>query len=250
MKRIFCTLVMISISLILLPQSMADLNDGLVAYWPFNGNANDASGNGYHGTINGATLTIDRFGNADSAYEFDGNDYIKAAAIGLPTGERTTSLWFYANTLSTRPVLLGYGGNGPPGTSWWMNLNHGGTLAYFLGVHYTQSLYLKYYYAQPPVGKWIHFVTTTDSSGSKIYVNGVETASNNYFVNNTYVTGKDLAIGVDVSGRGIAPYTDRNVGYFNGKIDDVYIYNRALSEDEIFALSLEIPVLVHFPWAI
>jgi len=50
----------------------AGINDGLVAYYPFNGNANDESGNGNNGTVNGATLTSDRFGNANSAYSFDG----------------------------------------------------------------------------------------------------------------------------------------------------------------------------------
>ena len=51
MKRIICTLVMITIFLILLPQAMADLNYGLVTYYPFNGNANDESGNGNDGII-------------------------------------------------------------------------------------------------------------------------------------------------------------------------------------------------------
>ena len=46
--------------------------NGLVGWWPFNGNANDESGNGNHGTVNGATLTQDRFGNANMAYGFDG----------------------------------------------------------------------------------------------------------------------------------------------------------------------------------
>jgi len=46
--------------------------DGLVGYWPFSGNANDLSPNTNNGTVNGATLTTDRFGNADSAYNFDG----------------------------------------------------------------------------------------------------------------------------------------------------------------------------------
>ena len=46
---------------------------GLVGYWPFNGNANDESGNGNNGTVNGATLTTDRFGSANSAYSFNGN---------------------------------------------------------------------------------------------------------------------------------------------------------------------------------
>ena len=44
--------------------------DGLVGWWPFNGNANDGSGNGNNGTVNGATLTEDRFGNGNAAYEF------------------------------------------------------------------------------------------------------------------------------------------------------------------------------------
>jgi len=51
---------------------LADLNDGLVAYYPFNGNARDESGNFNDGAVNGATLTEDRFGNKESAYSFDG----------------------------------------------------------------------------------------------------------------------------------------------------------------------------------
>ena len=46
--------------------------NGLVAYYPFNGNANDASGNGNNGIVNGATLTTDRLGNMNSAYTFNG----------------------------------------------------------------------------------------------------------------------------------------------------------------------------------
>ena len=53
--------------------------NGLVGYWGFNGTANDQSGNGNNGTENGATLTTDRFGNANSAYSFDGNDFIEIA---------------------------------------------------------------------------------------------------------------------------------------------------------------------------
>ena len=51
--------------------------NGLVGWWPFNGNANDESGNGNNGTVNGATLTTDRFGNLNKAYSFDGNDNIE-----------------------------------------------------------------------------------------------------------------------------------------------------------------------------
>ena len=54
--------------------SYADLDDGLVAYYPFSGNANDASGNGNHGTVDGATLTTGRSGYSNCAYHFDGQD--------------------------------------------------------------------------------------------------------------------------------------------------------------------------------
>ena len=60
--------------------ALADLNEGLVAYYPFNGNANDESGNDNHGTVYGAALTYDRFDNTNSAYKFDGiNDIIRVA---------------------------------------------------------------------------------------------------------------------------------------------------------------------------
>jgi hypothetical protein len=45
-------------------------SDGLVVYYPFNGNANDASGNGNNGAVSGATLTSDKDGNTNKAYEF------------------------------------------------------------------------------------------------------------------------------------------------------------------------------------
>ena len=50
--------------------------NGLIAWYPFNGNANDESGNGNNGTVNGATLTIDRNGNSDNAYSFNGSSFI------------------------------------------------------------------------------------------------------------------------------------------------------------------------------
>ena len=77
-----------------------NLQQGLVGYYPFCSNANDESGNGSNGTVYGATLTTDRFGNPNSAYEFNGtNNYIKASAEYLPTNKRTVSAWFYANSV-------------------------------------------------------------------------------------------------------------------------------------------------------
>ena len=60
----------------------AGINDGLVAYYPFNGNANDESGNGNDGTVNGAIPTIDRFGSVDAGYEFNGNSDFTSKLFG------------------------------------------------------------------------------------------------------------------------------------------------------------------------
>ena len=85
--------------------SNADLNDGLVAYYPFNGNANDESGNGYDGTIYGAELTEDRFGNPDSAFDFDGIDD-KIVTPVIDGQFKTISLWFYGKSYPDSPNSL------------------------------------------------------------------------------------------------------------------------------------------------
>ena len=53
--------------------AQVNLNQGLVAYYPFNGNANDVSGNNINGVVSNATLTTDKFGASNSAYDFNGN---------------------------------------------------------------------------------------------------------------------------------------------------------------------------------
>ena len=85
--------------------------NGLVGYWPFNGNANDESGNGNNGTVNGATLTTDRFGNANSAYSFDGvDDYIQTNYTGISgSNSRSFSLWYFTNAFGPSQTLLSYG---------------------------------------------------------------------------------------------------------------------------------------------
>ena len=65
---------------------------GLAAYYPFTGNANDLSGNGHNGTVTGATLTTDRFGNPNSAYSFNGtSSYIYAGNISSLTTTSTSN---------------------------------------------------------------------------------------------------------------------------------------------------------------
>ena len=72
----------------------------LVAFYPFNGNANDESGNNLNGTVNGATLSLDRFSNPESAYSFDGSDIITIAHNDLlnNNNELSFSVWVKPNT--------------------------------------------------------------------------------------------------------------------------------------------------------
>jgi hypothetical protein len=76
--------------------------NGLVGYWPFNGNANDLSVNANNGTVNGATLTTDRNGNANSAYSFNGSSGISiphSTSLNIASSS-TFSFWLKYNSLS------------------------------------------------------------------------------------------------------------------------------------------------------
>ena len=85
----------------------------LVAYYPFNGNANDESANANHGTVNGATLTEDRFGNANRAYNFTGLNHITFPTTAAhQTDSFTISWWFKAVLSGDRAILSCVGGSG------------------------------------------------------------------------------------------------------------------------------------------
>lgn len=97
-KQFLVSLILISLPFITISQT---LNDSLLIYYPFSGNANDLSSNGFNGTVN-ASLTTDRFGNPNSAYSFDGiNDYIDLPySLKLkPAYPFSISFWLKLNTL-------------------------------------------------------------------------------------------------------------------------------------------------------
>ena len=209
------------------------IND-LVAYYPFNNNANDESGNSNNGTVNGATLTTDRFGNPNSAYYFGDNNYIKASANNLPTNDRTVSLWFKANSTASMPTLLGYGGSSC-GQSYMMMLNVcGWGENYFYAQSHCNDNALGYLSPDPITPtSWYHWVITTEGTVEKMYLNGVLASINYNFNTPTYVDSKDLSIGVNVDPTGYAPYTDGCTGWFDGSIDDIRIYKHALTDLQV-----------------
>ncbi|MGB3006904.1 MAG: LamG domain-containing protein, partial [Chitinophagaceae bacterium] len=245
MRKLYLLLAWLSLS-------ASALSQNLVAYYPFNGNANDESGNAINPTYTGAgvTLTTDRFGNTNKAYNFDGaaNSYIRMPADLLPTTNRTISLWFNVPDVSNRPGLLGYGGNGSYGTTLLMGLNCTGTGQYWVQGHGGLNG-IGYTYPAVPVNNWYHWVLTINGSEQKIYVNGELKSTANTFSGSTAVVGKDLALGVITSPSGVAPYTDINVGYLNGKLDDVRIYDAAMSDAQVLNLyNSEVGMAAYYPF--
>ena len=197
------------------------LPNGLVAYYPFNGNANDASGNGNNGTVNGATLIQDRFGVANSAYNFNGtNNYIGFA--GVPTSQVdnwTVSAWLKPssfNQVQSIAVALGYddgySGNG-----------------YSLGIYLSQlhavfggTADLDGGFTFPVTNQWYQVVMLRNSGVTTFYVNGVFTSGGNAA---TPYAPSSFRIG-----------SENGLRYFSGAIDDVRVYNRALSSNEVATL--------------
>ena len=251
MKRVLLTLTLV---LFIAPIAKAqDLpsyipTDGLVAYYPFNGNANDESGNGYHGTVNGATLTVDYNGNKNSAYSFSSDtvDYISADASEFPSGNnpRTISVWYKAQEISSDGIstqLLGYGGgNAFPtncGESFIMNFENpdipGGGIGLYEVQGHCQNFRRTSDIPTPLNNTWHHIAVTFDGDVLKFFNNGNLISTYSGVEMSTTVAGKLFCIGRETNENGDAAYTHQDYKAFTGTIDDVVIWNRALTDQEI-----------------
>lgn len=220
------------------PSFPSDLLNGLVAYYPFCGNANDVSGNNNNPNFNSATLTTDRFGNPNSAYSFNGiNQYIKGSSNNYPSLSRTISFWFKLNTDATHPVLFAYGG-GPCGTSFFSTINQTSfAKRYTVQAHcWVDSCSSNKSY--PANNAWTNWTISSGNNVTKFYVNGIltETFQNTDF-NGTAVFGREFSFGVCTNpNTGIAPYIDGEIGYLNGSLDDIVVYNRVLDDNSVSQL--------------
>jgi hypothetical protein len=206
--------------------------NGLVGWWPFNGNANDESGNGNNGTVNGATLTNDRFGNVGKAYFFNGsNNYITAGTNNFPSGnqQRTISIWFKINNYpkpDTTYILLNYGqagNNNACGLAIDSILGGGPRLNFFSwnnsDVLDTNSFDL---------GTWHNLVGSFDGTLGKLYLDA-QLIGQNVSIWNTIITL--FTIGKNNQTNNSLPY------FFYGELDDLGVWNRALSQEEIIILN-------------
>ena len=207
---------------------------GLMVFYPFKGNANDLSGNGYDGTVNGATLTTDRFGKTDNAYHFNGTANITTQFPGVSAnGDRSVSFWtkIDAGEAGGSCCFYGTATNGAffnPGV-FAQNTPH---------VHLDISnAYLDCSAPNAANGKWHHFVFVfsaqlgTSLDGVRVYFDG--TLLTGYTGNNftTYPINTGTTTKFTIGGKTGATT--------QMSIDDLRFYNRVLEDSEIMQLFYE-----------
>ena len=217
---------------------------GLVAAYEFTGNADDVSGNGNGGVVNGATLTADRFGNVNSAYSFDAvDDYIRVGETlsGLPA--YTQAAWVnlgLADGAHAEHAIL----TTPSGTLFYQ---HGPRILNIVliedrqgGVSSNPHTSFVYYV---PLGiadeTWFHLsVTAHADNTAELFINGSPVNPGTRFTDGGGVG--DVPVAVIGAGER-SNKTPPVVFQFSGSIDDVYIYDRALSPSEIQTLYSAVP---------
>jgi|UPI000482DF9E hypothetical protein len=204
--------------------------NGLVGYWPFSGNANDVSGNGNNGTVSGATLTTDRFGNTNSAYSFSNSSILITNQFynnGWPN--YSISLWFLTNNNNQRMQMIfnttphdGEGfsychNNRPNLFSHWKNENPN---------NHSWNIFSANPLIYNPINNlvWYNLVIIKNGNTYSYYVNGVFDKSST-----TTISALNQLTGVRFGSIGGAEY-------LNGKLDDIGIWNRALTQAEITGL--------------
>jgi hypothetical protein len=204
--------------------SQLDLNDGLVGYWSFDfENAEDESINNNHGTVYGATPTD---GISGRAFLFDGiDDYIMvpdSPSLDI-TQEVTLSVWVILDTIVTDepPVFVYKRGDGADADE-----------VYKLGVDSYGVGLVDFRINSDPVeggslllSKWHHVVGTFDGSVKKIFLDGVQVVDETH-VATIQTSSRHLYIGVDQDIWNMNQFLD-------GIIDEVRIYSRALTKDEV-----------------
>jgi hypothetical protein len=209
----------------------SNLNQGLAAYYPFNGNANDESGNDNHGTVYGATLTNDRFGGNNGAYYFDGNAYISIPNVlnsdisDITVSAVVSSDQTYYTQIAGSIVYTGIGE-----TNLYSSLG-----GYGYGVKLSNGSW--YYASYGLVTNQFINLTAVYKKGQEIelWINGelqdTEIIPSNL---NLYNPARPASIG--------AAYGGLFEGYFfKGVVDEVRIYNRALTQSEIQELAQTAP---------
>ncbi|HRO42063.1 MAG TPA: T9SS type A sorting domain-containing protein [Flavipsychrobacter sp.] len=223
MKKIKLLVFFLLTSLNLLAQLIPQV--GIVAHYPFNGNANDVSSNSFHLTGIGATLCPDRFGRTNHAYQFDGiNDYLFYGAALPQDSVYTFSFWYLSENSNQRGHILNNGNSAANGIGVLQNSGitspqvPGSSISFFAGG-------VNFFYATATnINAWHHVVVRCNLDTFDFFYDNVWKYSgqfNSYSPNGVFFLGYNYI---------------QNKDGFKGKIDDFALYNRALTLAEIDTL--------------
>jgi hypothetical protein len=199
--------------------------NGLVGYWPFNGNANDESGNGNNGTVNGATLTADRYGNVGKAYNFNGlNNYVQTPVSS--DNNYSISVWLNPALISQMHII-GNDDEASSGKALVLN-TLGGVEIYNCHPGISPQCY-----GVPGINAlsnlvnsniWANVTISVNNGNASFYVNGVLVGNG--------AGVETFGINWQIGAKGNL-FTQNS---FHGKLDDIGIWNRALTQEEVTGL--------------
>ncbi len=209
------------------PQVIAPVDpgtDGLVAHYTLNGNVRDSSGEGHHGTVGGGPVYVDGPAGYGQALEFNGvgGQYVDCGAFNPSegTGRLTVSLWARWNGLSgLYQGLIGKRDTwAADDMMWQIEANQGdGTLGFFREGSAPAD-------GDPvlPIGEWAHVAATFDGTTARFYCGGQMTGQGAF------------SFGSDTRAALVFGACEANGGNpFNGALDEIRLYNRALTEAEV-----------------
>lgn len=209
---------------------VTDINNGLVAYYPFNGNANDGSGNGNNGTVNGATPTTDRFGNANSAYSFDGNGNQIYGVWKSDLTEFTISLWQKTESYKCSwPCFVNLYQSSNKINGFHFNVATTSENKYYMALHSAAKPDEYLFNSISDVNQWRHLTVTYTNGTAQLFIDGILSSTIQNITKNDLSKMDVFYIGTESSGA-------QSQTYFNGVLDDIRIYNRALSTEEVSKL--------------
>ena len=196
--------------------------ENLVAYYPLDGDAGDASSFGHDGTIYEAIPTTDRNGNADQAFYFDGvNDYIDMGDWENG-GAMSFTFWARWDAFNNYSRIVDLGNGSSSNNIIVANYQTGNNIFFST---YNNSSEIKYFTQALTLGQWDYFAATIDDQGEmKVYRNGA-------FIGNK--TGAYVPNILTRTAQYIGRSNFTQDGYFKGAIDELKIYNKALSAEEI-----------------
>ena len=217
---------------------LADLNTGLVAWYPFDGNASDMSGNGNHGTVNGASLSPDRHGVAGKAYSFDGvDDFVQIEDHSSLDFNSTLTFHFWINPNNwegsgTEGILTKKANDSSNGYVLYRDNNYKNNINFrYRGDGGDQNFFKT---SSVSNNQWENWTVTYSGNTAKWYRNGQLDQENTSLPNAMEMSNSEpLKIG----------YAQTWDYHFTGSIDDLRIYDRALTSSEVTQLYLlEAPV--------